>query len=92
MIGIDRYDHMIHFCRMKHIERNYGMNSIMNTQILIFEFEYLQSGSNILESDATRLGTVKLSYSNWIHSKNIFRTHVFFETIFRTQVVIKFVI
>jgi hypothetical protein len=29
MIGIDRYDHMIHFCRRNHIERNYRNNSIM---------------------------------------------------------------
>jgi hypothetical protein len=37
MIGIDRYDHMIHSCRRKHIERNYGMNSIME----ILQFSYL---------------------------------------------------
>jgi hypothetical protein len=34
---VDGYDHRIHFCKMKHIERNYGMNSIME----ILKFSYL---------------------------------------------------
>jgi hypothetical protein len=29
MIGIDRYDHMIHFCRRNHIEKNYRINLMM---------------------------------------------------------------
>jgi hypothetical protein len=37
MIGIYRYDHMIHFYRRNHIEKNYGMNSKMK----IFKFSYL---------------------------------------------------
>jgi hypothetical protein len=55
MIGTYMYDHMIHFHRRNHIEENYRIYSIMkkNTQILIFEFEYLQSDSNTLGSDAT---------------------------------------
>jgi hypothetical protein len=54
MIGTYRYDHMIHFDRRNHIEGNYRIYSIMkNTEILIFEFEYLQSDSNTLGSDAT---------------------------------------
>jgi hypothetical protein len=37
MILVDRYDHKIYFCRKSHIERNYGMNSIMK----ILKFSYL---------------------------------------------------
>jgi hypothetical protein len=29
MIGIDRYGHMIHFCRRSHIKKNYRISSIM---------------------------------------------------------------
>jgi hypothetical protein len=55
MLGIDWYDHMVHFYRRNHIDMNYRINPMMeNTQILIFEFEYLQKISINLDSDATR--------------------------------------
>jgi hypothetical protein len=54
MILVDRYDHRIYFCRRKYAEKDYRINSIKeNTQIPIFEFEYLKSESNILESGDT---------------------------------------
>jgi hypothetical protein len=37
MIRIARYDHMIHFCRSNHIEKNYIINSIM----IILKLSYL---------------------------------------------------
>jgi hypothetical protein len=37
MIGIARCDHMIHFCRRNHIEKNYSINFIMK----ILKFSYL---------------------------------------------------
>jgi hypothetical protein len=37
MIGIDRYDHMIHFCKRNHIEKNYRINLMMK----ILKFSYL---------------------------------------------------
>jgi hypothetical protein len=37
MIGIARYDHMIHFCRRNHIEKNYRIDPIMK----ILKFSYL---------------------------------------------------
>jgi hypothetical protein len=54
-----------HFCRRKHIERNYGMNSKMK----ILKFSYLNLNickvvQIFLDRGSTRLGTEKLSYCN----------------------------
>jgi hypothetical protein len=77
MIGIDRNDHMIHFCKRNHIDMNYRINSIIeNTQILVIEFEYLQGDSIILDCDSTGWMIVTQSYCKWFHSKIIFRNQM----------------
>jgi hypothetical protein len=52
MILVDGYDHRIYFGRNM-LKRNRIIPIVENTQIPIFEFECLQSGSSILGSDAT---------------------------------------
>jgi hypothetical protein len=52
MILVDGYDHRIYFGRNM-LKRNRIIPVVENTQIPIFEFECLQSGSSILGSDAT---------------------------------------
>jgi hypothetical protein len=54
MIGLDWYDHKIHFCRRNHIDRNIRINLMME----ILKFSYLNLNiykgfSNNLGSDAT---------------------------------------
>jgi hypothetical protein len=45
MILVDRYDHRINFCGRKNTKKNKELSIKKNTQTLIFEFEYLKSGS-----------------------------------------------
>jgi hypothetical protein len=45
MILVDRYDHRIYFCGRNNTEKNKELSIKENTQILIFEFESLKSGS-----------------------------------------------
>jgi hypothetical protein len=54
MILVGSYDHRIYFGRKETmLKRNIISPIVENTQILIFEFECLWSGSRNLGSDAT---------------------------------------
>jgi hypothetical protein len=50
MILLDRSDQEIQFCGRKQCWKQYGIKLKENTQIPIFEFEYLKSGSSIFDS------------------------------------------
>jgi hypothetical protein len=54
MILVDRYDYRIYFGRRETmLKRNRIISIVEITQILIFEFECLRSGSRNLGSDTT---------------------------------------
>jgi hypothetical protein len=54
-ILVDRYEHKIHIYRKDYAEKNYRIISRKEiTQTPIFEFEYLKSESNNLDSYTTR--------------------------------------